>query len=386
MPRPKASGSIAARVRFSPRKGAARRRAAGKPAPGSFTLAQVAAAVGGRVAGDASLKLTGVQGLAEASPSDLSWVSDERRSAQARESRAGAVLAASEEDAGGKPAVIAPSPGLALASWLAAWRPPARPRPGVSARAHVHATARLGKGVSVSAGATVDAGAVVGARSVLGAGAFVGKEAVVGEDCTLHPNSALLERCRLGARVILHAGAVVGSDGFGYLWDGKGHRKVPQLGIVRVEEDVEIGANATIDRATFGETVIGRGTKIDNLVQVGHNVVVGEHSILCGQAGIAGSVRIGSRVTLAGQVGVSDHASIGDGAIATGQAGIVRGSHIEPGAVVSGMPAMPHRDFLRSASWFGRLPDLAKRVERLDKATSKEGEEKRPWKSESPKS
>jgi UDP-3-O-[3-hydroxymyristoyl] glucosamine N-acyltransferase len=371
-------------VKSSRKKGPSRRSS--RPAAAFFTLGEVAAAVGGRIVGDPSLKLTGVQGLSEASSSDLSWVSDERRSAQARESRAGALLAASERDAAGKPAVITAAPGLALASWLELWRAPSKPRPGVSPRAHVHATARLAKGVSVSPGAVVEAGAVVGAGSVLGAGSFVGREAMLGEACVLHPNSAVLERCRLGARVVLHAGAVVGSDGFGYLWDGERHRKVPQLGIVRVEDDVEIGANATVDRATLGETVIGRGTKIDNLVQVGHNVVVGEHSILCGQAGIAGSTRIGRRVTLAGQVGVSDHVSIGDGAIATGQAGIVRGASIEPGAVVSGMPTMPHRDFLRSASWYARLPELARRVERLEKTSREAAEEEEPWKSESPKS
>ena len=352
----------------------------------SFTLAQVASAVGGRVAGNALLRLSGVQGLDRATPRDLSWVADERRAREARDSRAGAVLAASEEDAAGKPAVLVRSPTLALVVWLEAWHPPARPRPGISKRAHVHATARLGRGVSVAAGATIEAGAVVGARSVLAAGSFVGREAVLGEDCYLHPNAAVLERCRVGARGILHAGAVVGSDGFGYVWDGERHRKIPQLGIVRTEEDVEIGANTTIDRATLGETVIGRGTRIDNLVQIGHNVMVGEDSILCGQAGIAGSARLGRRVTLAGQVGVSDHVTIGDGVVATGQAGIVRGANVEAGTTVSGMPAAPHREFLRRAAWVARLPELARRVEELERDRAEGGEGGKPWKSESPKS
>jgi UDP-3-O-[3-hydroxymyristoyl] glucosamine N-acyltransferase len=318
-----------------------------------------------------------VQGLAEAQPSDLSFVSDERLLRQAAESMAGALIAASEDLCAGKPAVLCANPGLAMALWLAAWLPSARPAPGIARGARVHPNATLGEGVSVAAGATVEAGAVIGTRSVLGAGSYVGKDAVLGDDCLLHPNSAVLERCRVGARCILHAGAVVGSDGFGYVWDGEQHRKVPQVGIVRVEDDVEIGANAAIDRATLGETVIGRGTKIDNLVQVGHNVVVGEHSLLCGQAGIAGSCRIGKRVTLAGQVGVSDHVVIGDGAIATGQAGIVRGATIEAGAVISGMPATRHRDFLRSAAWVARLPELARRVERLEAGKPKKEEEGR---------
>ncbi len=357
----------------------------GRSDRGGFTLAQVARAVGGRVAGDPSTRLSGVQVLDRATAADLSWVADSVRARQAAESHAGALLVAAEEDASGKPAVVVSSPTLALAAWLDVLHPRERPRPGVSRKANVHRTARLGRGVSVAAGATVEEGAVVGARTILGPGAFVGREAVIGEDCHLGVNAAVLEKCRVGDRCVLHAGAVVGSDGFGYVWDGERHRKIPQLGIVRIEDDVEIGANATIDRATLGETVIGRGTKIDNLVQVGHNVIVGEHSILCGQAGIAGSSRLGRRVTLAGQVGVSDHVVLGDGVIATGQAGIVRGARVEPGMMISGMPAAPHRDFLRSAAWVARLPELARRVERLEKGPSgREGEE--PWKSESPKS
>ena len=366
--------------------GRSRRAARSGSSEGSFSLAEVASAVGGRVAGDPSLRFSGVQGLDRATPRDLSWVADDLRAREARESRAGALLTAREEDAGGRPAVVVGSPTLALAAWLEAWRPPDRGRPGISKKAHVHPSARLGRGVSVAAGATIEAGAVVGARSILSAGAFVGKGAVLGEDCYLHPNAAVLERCQVGARGILHAGAVVGSDGFGYVWDGQRHRKIRQLGIVRIEEDVEIGANAAIDRATLGETVIGRGTKIDNLVQVGHNVTVGENSILCGQAGIAGSARLGRGVTLAGQVGVSDHVTIGDGVVATGQAGIVRGARIADGTTVSGMPAAPHRDFLRRSAWIARLPELARRVEELEKGLAGANEGGRPWKSESPKS
>ena len=222
------------------------------------------------------------------------------------------------------------------------------------------------------------------------AGAFVGEGAEIGEDCLLHPNAVVLAGCRVGARCILQAGAVVGSDGFGYVWDGSAHRKVPQVGIVRLGDDVEIGANAAIDRATLGETVIGDGTKIDNLVQVGHNVVVGEHSVLCGQAGIGGSSRIGRGVTLAGQVGVSDHATIGDGAVLTGQAGIARQGRVPAGAVLSGMPALPHREFLRRAALLGRLEAALERLaalekiieERASRRVAKEG----AWSCESTKS
>ncbi len=336
--------------------------------------------------GDGSLRLSGVQGLDRAGPGDLSWVADRRRAREAAKSRAGALLVASEEDAGGKPAVVVSSPTLALAVWLELFQPSAPVRRGISRGAHVHSTASLGRGVSVAAGATVEAGAVVGARTVLSAGTFVGRDAAVGEDCYLHPNAAVLERCSIGARCVLQAGAVVGSDGFGYVWDGSRHRKIPQKGIVRIEDDVEIGANAAIDRATLGETVIGRGTKIDNLVQVGHNVVVGDDSLLCGQAGIAGSSRLGRRVTLAGQAGIGDHAGIEDGATVTAQGGVVSRGVVPPGAVVSGMPAAPHREFLKRAALVARLPELTRRLEQVERELAGLPKGEKPWKSESPKS
>jgi UDP-3-O-[3-hydroxymyristoyl] glucosamine N-acyltransferase len=351
------------------RKGArSRGRSSGPtPAVGFFTLEQVAAAVGGRVAGDPKLRLTGVQPLERATAQDLSWVAGVGPARRAGKSGAGAFLVSHEADSHGRPAVLVDQPALALAVWLALRYPPTRPKAGIARGANVHRTARLGRGVHIAPGATVAARASVGAGTVLCAGAFVGEGASVGEDSYLHPHSVVLERCRVGSRCVLHPGAVVGSDGFGFVWDGRAHRKIPQVGIVRIEDDVEIGANATIDRATLGETVIARGTKIDNLVQVGHNVVVGEDAILCAQTGIAGSARLGNRVTLAGQVGVSDHASIPDGVTATGQAGVLAGAGISPGEVVSGMPAAPHREFLKRSAWIARLPELARRVEKLEK-------------------
>jgi len=340
------------------------------PADG-FTLHEVAAAVGGRLAGSGAVRLTGVAPLESAGPHDLSWIADERRSREASRSAAAAFLVSSESLAGGRPCVVVASPPLALALWLEVRRAPERRAPGVARGAHVHRTARLGRGASVEAGATVAAGARVGARTLLRAGSFVGEGASVGDDCVLGPGAAVLAACRVGDRCILHAGAVVGSDGFGYVWDGVRHRKIPQVGIARIEDDVEIGANAAVDRATLGETVVGRGTKIDNLVQVGHNVVIGDHSILCGQAGVGGSSRLGRGVTLAGQVGVSDHVSIGDGAILTGQAGIARHGRVPAGAVVSGMPALPHREFLKRAALAGRLETALERLAALEQAVEK---------------
>ncbi len=352
-----------------PRRGVGR---AGRSASaGIFTLADVAAAVGGRLAGSGAARLTGVAPLETAGPTDLSWVADERRVRDAERSAAAAFIVPAEALAGGRPCVIVASPPLALALWLETRRSPERRVAGVARGAHVHRTARLSRGVSVEAGATVAAGARIGARSHLRAGAFVGEDAAIGEDCVVGPGAAVLAGCRVGDRCILQAGAVVGSDGFGYVWDGGRHRKIPQIGIARIEDDVEIGANATIDRATLGETVVGRGTKIDNLVQIGHNVVIGEHSILCGQAGVGGSSRLGRGVTLAGQVGVSDHVSVGDGAVLTGQAGIARRGRVPAGAVISGMPALPHREFLKRAALLGRLEAAFERLAALEAAVAK---------------
>jgi UDP-3-O-[3-hydroxymyristoyl] glucosamine N-acyltransferase len=347
-----------------------RRRRAVRAHGGAFTLAEVSRIVGGRVAGNPATRLTGVSPLDSAGPGELSWVVDERRAARASASRAGALLVADEALAGGKPCVVVAQPALALGKWLEHSRPPVRPRAGIARGANVHRSARLGRGVSAAPGATVSAGATVGARTVLSAGCYVGANAWIGEDCVLGPHATVADGCRIGDRCILHAGAVVGSDGFGYAWDGQAHRKIPQLGIVRVEDDVEIGANSTVDRATLGETVIGRGSKIDNLVQVGHNVVVGEHAILCGQVGIGGSSTLGRGVTLAGQVGISDHVTIGDGAILTGQAGIARQAKVPAGAVLSGMPALPHREFLKRAALLGRLEAALERLTALEKKLS----------------
>jgi len=317
------------------------------------------------------VRLRGVAPLEAAGPSDLSWVADEKYAREAARSNAGAFLVPAEELSAGRPCVVVDSPPLALALWLAVFRPAEGGRPGVARGAWVHRTARVGRGACIEAGATVAAGARVGARTRLRPGAFVGERAEIGEDCVLGPGAAVLAECRVGNRCTLQPGAVVGSDGFGYVWDGAGHRKIPQVGIVRVEDDVEIGANAAIDRATLGETVVGRGTKIDNLVQIGHNVTIGEHSILCGQAGVGGSSRLGRGVTLAGQVGVSDHVTIGDRAILTGQAGIARQGRVPPSAVVSGMPALPHREFLKRAALVGRLEAALERLAAIEAALAK---------------
>jgi UDP-3-O-[3-hydroxymyristoyl] glucosamine N-acyltransferase len=328
------------------------------------------------VEGDAALTLSGVRGLDQAGPEHLSFLVDGRRAAEVRESRAGAVIAPSVEAAGGRPAVIVPQPLLAIAAWLEVFDRPERPKPGVARGAWVHRSARLSRGVSVAAGATIGPGSRIGARTVVGSGAFVGADVEIGEDGVLYANVVIYGGCRIGDRCVLHAGAVIGSDGFGYVWDGERHRKIPQTGIVRLEDEVEVGANAAIDRATFGETVVGRGTKIDNLVQVGHNVQVGPHCIIVGQTGLAGSVHLGQGVVLGGQTAVRDHITIGDGAIAAACSAIAE--DVDPKTIVSGMPALPHRQSLREQAALRRLPDLVVQVRKLQEELRKLQNPKQP--------
>jgi UDP-3-O-[3-hydroxymyristoyl] glucosamine N-acyltransferase len=234
--------------------------------------------------------------------------------------------------------------------------------------------ARIDRTASVGPLAVVEAGAVVGPRSRVGALSFVGAGAVLGEDVRLYPRVVVREGVRIGDRVIVHSGAVLGADGFGYAFDGRAHRKIPQVGGLRIEDDVEIGANTTIDRATLGDTVVRRGTKIDNLVQIGHNCDVGEDVILVSQVGIAGSSRVGNRAMLAGQVGVADHVTIGAGAILTAKSGVP--NDVPAGEVWGGLPSRPVADTRRIWASETKLPELIKRVRALEKRV-RELEERR---------
>ena len=224
----------------------------------------------------------------------------------------------------------------------------------------------MNEGVTIFPYAWIGARAQLGPGSVVFPGVFIGENAVIGAECVLHPNVVVREGCRLGDRVILHAGVVIGSDGFGYAGKGSGRVKIPQTGIVVIEDDVEIGANTTVDRATLGRTVIKRGAKIDNLVQIAHNVTVGEFSVIAAQAGIAGSTRIGKNVTLAGQVGVVNHIEIGEGAIIGPQSGVPQS--VPAGAVLSGgVAAAPHHEWLKVMTLLPQLPKLWTSVRRLEK-------------------
>ena len=269
----------------------------------------------------------------------------------------------------GTAALLAVQPYVAFAKASALFSRELRPPPGLHPGAHVDKSAEVHESASVGAGAVVGARAMIGARTILHPGAVVLDDARVGANCVLWSGAVVRERCVIGDRVILQPNAVVGSDGFGFAFDLEGdgegplHRKVPQAGITRIEDDVEVGACSCIDRATLGETVIGRGVKIDNLVQVAHNVRVGPLSLLVAQCGISGSTELGQGVILAGQVGVVGHLKLGDGARAGAQSGVAR--DLADGETVSGSPAIPHREWLRMSAAAPRLADLLREVRKL---------------------
>lgn len=343
------------------------------------TVAELAQVVGGEVDGDPALEIHGVAGLESAQPGQLSFYGNQKYKAALQATRASAVLVGDDAPPrGGRTHVRVKHPHLAFARVAQLFHPKKQHVPGVSPQAAIHPDAKVHPTATVMAHAVVARGAQVGERAVLYPGAFVGEDARVGDDTVLSPNVAVMDRCVVGARCLLHAGAVVGADGFGFALDLSvpEHVKIPQAGIARVEDDVELGACSCVDRATTGETVIGKGSKIDNLVQVGHNSVVGPLSILCAQVGLSGTSVLGTGVVLAGQVGVAGHLRIGDLAKVGAQAGVM--NDVEGGATVLGAPAMPHKDFLRSAALFAKLPELHKELRALKKRLDELQKEKAP--------
>jgi UDP-3-O-[3-hydroxymyristoyl] glucosamine N-acyltransferase len=328
-------------------------------------LRELAERLGCELQGDGDVEVRGVAGIEEAGPGDLTFLANRRYAAHLATSKAAAVILAPGQDAA-LPSLVSDNPYLTFARAVDLLCPPQRPAPGVDPSACVDPTAELGPDVHVGALAVVGPRTRVGARSVIHPHVVLSESVQIGEDCILHAGVRVRERCRLGHRVIVQNGAVIGADGFGFPRDADGrYHKFPQVGIVVVEDDVEIGALTAIDRAALGETRIARGCKLDNLVQIGHSVTVGEDSVLSGQVGIAGSSRVGRRVTLAGQVGVAGHLKIGDGVIATAQTGIP--SSVEDGRLVSGYPAIDNRAWLRSSAVFAKLPELQKRVRELER-------------------
>ncbi len=331
-------------------------------------LKEIAARTAGDLIGDGETVISGIAGIREAREGEITFLLTRAFEKYLPGCRASAIIAGedvSEEALAGRNVIKVKNPALAYVQSAELFEPPRTAEKGVSALACVSQEATVSQEASISPYVYVGPGAVIERDVVVYPFSFIGKGVKIGEATTIHTNVSINDGVVVGKRVIIHAGAVIGSDGFGYVWDGQRHRKIPQLGIVEVEDDVEIGANTCIDRASLGRTVIGKGTKVDNLVQIAHNVSIGENSILVSQVGIAGSATIGKNVLLAGQVGVRDHAVIGDNVRAGGQTGITK--DVKAHSDISGTPHMAHRDWLRLQGYLKRLPELFERVGKIEK-------------------
>ena len=332
---------------------------------GGFRLGELAKRIGGRVVGDGDAVIHGVATLEEAGPDQLSFLSNPKYREAARRTRAGAVLVQPGSGLEGLTLVEVDEPYLALANILGLFQTDVPPRPEVSPEAHLGRDVRLGQRISIEPFAVIGDDVELGDGVAVGAGCVIGSACRVGEGSTLMPRVVLYPRTEVGRNCLIHAGVVLGSDGFGFATSGGRHHKVPQLGRVVVEDDVELGANTTVDRGALGETVIGAGSKLDNLVMIAHGVTIGESCLMAAQSGIAGSTRVGSRVTFAGQSGAAGHLKIADGTIVAAKTAVF--GDIDPGAFVAGTPAVDHRAWKRSQALMKRLPDLRKEVMELTK-------------------
>ena len=332
----------------------------------SFTLQELADLCGGELRGDAAQKITGAAALLEAAPGEITFYADPRYMTRLKKTRASAIFVPpdfSEKTAAAQIRVANPSKAFEQIVLKLAPKPITF-APGIHATAVIDPSAKIGKGASIQPHAVIEGNVKIGDNTVIGAGSYVGHESMIGEACLIYPNVTIRERTKIGARVIIHSGAVIGADGFGFeLVEGR-HRKIPQIGIVQIDDDVEIGANTTIDRARFGRTWIQEGVKIDNLVQIAHNVVIGKHSIIAAQTGVSGSTRVGEKVMMAGQVGVIGHLIIEDNTIIAAQSGI---SKDLPGGAWFGSPAVPLAEARKQIAWIHRLGKLFERVKALEK-------------------
>jgi UDP-3-O-[3-hydroxymyristoyl] glucosamine N-acyltransferase len=334
------------------------------------TLATLATELGATlVRGNANAQIAGVANLAEAGPQHLAYFSDVQYSAQLAGTKAGAILAQSEPQGVAWPANSAflqcADPEMAFVKALGIFHPPVSEVPGIDSRAIIEPGAEISIGAAIGAHAIIRSGAKIGARSVIHANTVVGRHCKIGEDCVLYPRVVLYDGVVLGNRVMIHAGTVVGADGFGYKFRKGRHVKVPQVGTVEIADDVEIGANTCIDRGALGATRIGQGTKIDNLVQIGHNVRIGNHCIVCGQAALAGSSGMDDYAVIGGNVGLADHVFMGKGSKAGAKSGI--GKDVPPGQEVWGMFAVERKIAFRALAAYNKLPELVERVRALER-------------------
>ncbi len=341
----------------------------------STTVRELAAWVGGEVIGDGDLPIAAARPLSEAGPGDLTFVETDRHFAAWESSLASAAIVPTSVPVNGKPLIRVADPLGAFATIVLALRgsTTSTHTGHIDTTALIHPTAKLGSDVTVGPYAIIGPGAVIGARCQLHPGVQVGRNCRLGDDVTLYPRVVLYDDCVLGDRVIVHANAVIGADGFGYRTHMGKHLKVPQLGTVEIGNDVEIGAGTTVDRGTFGPTRIGEGTKIDNLVMIGHNCQVGRHNLIVSQVGLAGSVTTGDYVVMAGQVGIADHLTIGDRVVLAAQTGVA--SHVPSGVTMFGTPARPIGETKRIVIASAKLPEVLKDLRRIKEKLGLEDDE-----------
>jgi UDP-3-O-[3-hydroxymyristoyl] glucosamine N-acyltransferase len=325
----------------------------------------IADRLSGHVAGDDQVVINGVNALDKAADGDISFFFDTRYKGNIKESKASALVVPEKIEAFKGPQVIVPNPKLAYAMLVAIFAPPMKRFPGISNNAVISDTASLGENISVYPMVYIGENAVIDNDVTLYPGVFIGDNVKIGQGTVLYPNVTVMHECIIGKDVIIHAGTVVGSDGFGYARDGSSNVKIPQLGNVVIDDDVEIGSNSAIDRAAMGKTWIQRGVKIDNFVQVAHNVAIGEDTVIVAQTGISGSTNIGREVIMSGRVGISDHLDIGDRAILGPGSGVIKS--VPPGEVVTGYPAVPHRTWLKTSGLVSRLPQIRDKIREMEK-------------------
>jgi UDP-3-O-[3-hydroxymyristoyl] glucosamine N-acyltransferase len=328
-------------------------------------LRELATLIGGDVIGDPEVEITGVAGIADAQTGDITYIHDKKFLRDTSAIHASAVIVKEAAEGLSASMLIVKNPQYTYAKALEVFYEKPSEHTGVSDRAFIGDNVILGDKVSVHHFACICDHAVIGAGATISSGVYIEDGVTIGDNTLIYPNVTLRGNTKIGNNVTIHSGAVIGSDGFGYVMEQGMHYKIPQVGGVIIEDNVEIGSNVTIDRGTTGNTFIGSGTKIDNLVQVGHNVTIGSNSIIISQVGISGSVDIGDSVILAGQVGVRDHITIGNRAIVGAQSGI--GGNIPEGQVYSGSPAIPHKSWLRAQSIYSKLPEYAKRIQELER-------------------
>lgn len=330
------------------------------------TLAEIAKLVDGEVVGDGKLVITGLRGIKEASKGDLTFVENPKYVPLLAKTKASAILTSRTLEVKDKTVIRTDNPSLAFAKVASLLSTDNTPHiKGIHKTAVIDKSAKLGKNVIVGPYAVIEDNVKIGENTVIHSGCFIGHHTVIGKDGLIYPRVTVRERIEIGDRVIIHSGSVIGSDGFGYVNVNGVHEKIPQIGTVTVEDDVEIGANVTVDRARFDRTFIGRGTKIDNLVQIAHNVTIGENCIIIAQVGISGSVTIEKNAILAGQAGVVGHLTIGEGAIISAQAGVTKS--VPPNTQVWGYPARPYADAVKVNACLQRLPTYVDTIHELKK-------------------